>query len=120
MPLLEGLLAVDLRPKILRRGAERLIFGLELEDGLGRPVTGDGPSAKRLTEPVLKKGCGSEVRNNLAPCAAFFEADGLLRLYCCDAFDATFSSAGSELSSFSARFPVLIAPHLSTSLGIWP
>ena len=70
-------------------------------------------------EPVLNRGCGSEVRNNLAPCAAFFEADGLDRLYCCDAFDATFSRAGSELSSFLA-FSRTDSSASRTSLGIWP
>ena len=70
-------------------------------------------------EPVLKRGCGSEVLNNFAPCAAFLDAEGLERLYCCDAFDATFSSAGNELSSFLA-FSRTDSSASRTSRGIWP
>ena len=69
--------------------------------------------------PVLNRGCGSDVRNNLAPWAAFFEADGRDRLYCWDAFDATFSSAGNELSSFLA-FSRTDNSASNTSRGIWP
>jgi len=70
-------------------------------------------------EPVLKRGCGSDVRNNLAPCAAFFDAEGRDLLYCWDAFDATFSKEGNELSSLRA-FSRTDNSASSTSRGIWP
>jgi len=37
------LLAIDLRAEVFGRRAEAFIFGLELKDGLGRSVAGNGP-----------------------------------------------------------------------------